>query len=98
MWQPDDVSSVIIWASSIPHTVGQSNGLPLIYNFKIRYFQRSQFVRAEIKVGVFCCRVGIALRSKGDISSVGQQHAVLLHGARDDLRRWCQMGHIVGVL
>ena len=58
-----------------------------IDDFKVRHLQWKQIVRTETDVGILCYRVLIALGGKCDIAAVGEEHAVFLHGARDDLRR-----------
>src|ERR1017187_2083953 len=53
---------------------------------------------AEIEVGVLCCGVCIALCCEGNVAAIGEEHAVFLHGSRDDLCGRGQSRQVVGGL
>src|ERR1017187_9550434 len=85
------------YASLVQHTVvGQSDWRSHIDDFKVGYLQVEQIVGAKTHVGVLCLRVLVALRGEGDIAAVGEEHAVFLQGAREDLSRGRQLRQVVG--
>jgi hypothetical protein len=69
-----------------------------IDDFKVRNFQCSQRVGIEIKVCVLYFCISVVLCCEGDVARVRQEHAVFLHGSRDDLCFGHQLRHVVGGL